>query len=376
LASDVDRRLRVVESNSKVVACRSFPEAKVVVVDDELSMVRFLRRALQTAGYPRVEGFTNPMEVPPYLDRVTPDLVILDLSMPGMDGFEILRDISGRLPQDCYLPVLVVSGMDGIDTRVKAMEAGARDFLIKPINLQEFLVHVYALLDARFMSVRLNDARATLEDLVTRRNQELWQAHMETLDRLSRVAEIRDDITGQHTNRVGRLSALIAQELHLPQEQVELIMRAAPLHDLGKIAIADRILLKSGAFVPEEREIMREHAAIGAELLSGGRSEIIQAAESIALSHHERWDGQGYPQGLSGEEIPLAARIVAVADAFDALTHARPYKEAWGVTEALGEIERERGWQFDPKVVDALVRVQEQERSAHQTETLAASSND
>ena len=342
---------------------RSFPEASIVVIDDELSIVRFLSRALNEAGYPRVRGFTEPSEVPNYLDRVTPDLVVLDLCMPGMDGFEVLEDVSRRLPQDTFLPVLVVSGMDDLDSKLRAMRSGAKDFLPKPINVQEFLVHVYSLLDTRFLSLRLNETRSALQGLVQRKTLELRQAHLETLERLGRVAEIRDDITGQHTSRVGRLSALVAQELHLPQEEVELILRAAPLHDVGKIAIADQVLLKNGSFIPEEREIMREHVLLGAELLSGGKSEIMQTAEQIALCHHERWDGQGYPRGLSGDEIPLLARIVAVADAFDALTHVRPYKEAWTVPEAIGEIERERGWQFDPNVVDALVRVQRQERA-------------
>jgi putative two-component system response regulator len=351
----------------------SFPEASIVVVDDELSIVRFLSRALNEAGYLRVQGFTDPSEVPAYLDRVTPDLVVLDLCMPGMDGFEVLQDISRRLPQDSFLPVLVVSGMDDLESKLRAIRAGAKDFLPKPINVQEFLVHVYSLLDTRFLSLRLNETRSSLQGLVQAKTLELRQAHLETLERLGRVAEIRDDATGQHTNRVGRLSALIAQELHLPQEEVELIMRAAPLHDVGKIAISDQVLLKNGSFGAEEREIMQEHVLLGAELLSGGKSEIMQTAEQIALCHHERWDGQGYPRGLSGEAIPLLARIVAVADAFDALTHVRPYKEAWTVPEAVSEIERERGWQFDPDVVDALVRVQRQERGLGPGELIESS---
>jgi putative two-component system response regulator len=158
---------------------------------------------------------------------------------------------------------------------------------------------------------------------------------VETIERLGRVAELRDDATGQHTYRVARLSALLAQELHLPPEEVELIMRAAPLHYVGKVAIEDEVLLKRGAFSLNELEIMREHARLGAQILSGGRSELMQMAEQIGVAHHERWDGQGYPQGLAAQEITLSARIVAVADAFDALTRARPYKEAWSVSDAL-----------------------------------------
>ncbi|HLA82272.1 MAG TPA: HD domain-containing phosphohydrolase, partial [Thermoleophilia bacterium] len=154
-----------------------------------------------------------------------------------------------------------------------------------------------------------------------------------------------------------RLSALLAQELHLAPQEVELIMQAAPLHDVGKVAIQDGVLLKKGRFSPKDREVMREHARRGAQLLGGGRSALMKLAEQIAVAHHERWDGHGYPEGLKGEEIPRPARIVAVADAFDALTHLRPYKEAWTVQEAMAEMELERGAQFDPQVVDALQRI-------------------
>jgi putative two-component system response regulator len=330
------------------------------VVDDEAAIVRLLARALNGAGYVNVEGFTEPEKVPAYLDRSAPDLVVLDLRMPHLDGFAILKDISQRLPQDTFLPVLVVSGMSDADTKVRAMREGAKDFLAKPVDLNEFLARVHSLLDTRFLNLRLNETRSTLQELLQRRTTELRQAHLEALERLGKVAEIRDDPTGQHPSRIGRLSAMIAQELHLPQEEVESIMRAAPLHDLGKVAIQDHILLKSGGLAAEEREIIREHVLFGSDLLSGGKSEIMQMAQQIALHHHERWDGQGYPHGLNGSDIPLVARIVAVADSFDALTHPRPYKEAWSIPEALAELQRERGWQFDPDVVDALVRVQRQ----------------
>jgi len=327
------------------------------VVDDELSIVRLLTRALEAVGYVHVQGFTDSTEVPAYLDENTPDLVVLDLNMPGLDGYAILRDVSHRLSEDTFLPVLVISGVDDTIARLRAVEAGAKDFMAKPIDLKEFVLHVNSLLDTRFMSRRLNENRGLLEKLVERRTEELQQTHVEFLHRLGRVAEVRDDATGQHTNRVGRLSALLAKELDVSPEEVDLIMRAAPLHDLGKVAIADKILLKEGSLTEDERVVMREHALLGAELLGGGGSEIMKMAEAIAQSHHERWDGQGYPHGLAGEDIPLPARIVSVADSFDALTHSRPYKEAWPVPEALAEIERESGLQFDPQVVKALMLV-------------------
>ncbi len=198
-------------------------------------------------------------------------------------------------------------------------------------------------------------AKQLLEDRVLERTADLAQSQIEILGRLARAAEFRDDDTGQHTQRVARTAALIARALGLPSEQVTLIGQAAPLHDVGKIAISDLILLKPGKLTNEEFDTMKTHAALGATLLSNGRSEVVQMAERIAGSHHERWDGRGYPQQLTGEDIPLEGRILAVADVFDALTHERPYKKAWLAAKAVAEITRQSGQQFDPQVVTAFL---------------------
>jgi len=343
---------------------QAYAEAHILIVDHEPATVRSLALALGSAGYPLPEEITSPFQASRRLEAVSPDLVVFDVCMPGVDNFAFLAGVTERFARHTFLPVLAVGAPLDPQTRELAFQAGAKDFLSKPIDLDEFLLHVHALLDTRFAHLRLEETRSLLEDLIQRRTFELKQAQLETLELLGRVAEVRDDATGQHTKRVGRLSGQLAQELHLPTEEAELIMRAAPLHDLGKVAIADSILLKSGSFEDLERESMRRHATLGAELLEGARSELLRLAGTIAAYHHERWDGQGYPHGLAGDQIPLAARIVAVADAFDALTHARPYKDAWSAREALLEIERERGWQFDPRVVDALLRVHERERTA------------
>lgn len=340
----------------------SHPDAKVLIVDDEGSIVRLLTRALEGAGYTGAQGFTDPLEALEHTRLNPPDLIVLDINMPGMTGYDFLNDLSQHLSEDTFLPVLMVSGLPEAETRLHALQAGAINFLTKPIDLNVFLAHIRSLLETRFMSLRLHEARGVLEELVRRRTAQLQQAHLEILDRLGRVAEYRDDATGQHTDRVGHICGQLAQELGLPQDRVILISRTSPLHDLGKVAIADSVLLKSGPFDMSERETMRKHSALGAKLLSGGTSELVQMAEEIALFHHERWDGKGYPCGLEADEIPLTARIVAVADAFDALTHVRPYKEAWSVPAALEEIERERGGQFDPQVVDALLSLHREDR--------------
>jgi PAS domain S-box-containing protein len=198
-------------------------------------------------------------------------------------------------------------------------------------------------------------SRQLLEQRVSERTSDLAQSQTEVLNRLARAAEFRDDDTGQHTQRVGRTTALLAQTLGMATEQVALIRQAAPLHDVGKIAISDLILLKPGRLTEEELAVMKTHAMVGATLLSGGSSEVVQMAERIAGSHHERWDGKGYPRQLAGEAIPLEARLLAVADVFDALTHERPYKKAWPVQDAVAEIARQSGEQFDPRVVEAFL---------------------
>jgi putative two-component system response regulator len=341
---------------------RTYADAQIMLIDHEPATVGSLSQALQSAGYPLPQGILDPLQVPLSLENAHPDLVVFDVCLPGIDSYALLDSLTHQLPQDVFLPILAVGQLLDPEIRQRAMGAGAKDFLAKPIDVEEFLLHVHSLLDTRFVHLRLQETRGLLEDLVQRRTSELRQAQLETLELLGRVAEVRDDATGQHTKRVGHLSGLIARELRLPREQAELIMRAAPLHDIGKVAIADAILLKNGGFEALERESMRRHATLGAELLGGARSDLLRMAGTIAAYHHERWDGQGYPHHLRAEAIPLAARIVAVADAFDALTHARPYKEAWSVREALAEIQRERGWQFDPQVVDALLQIQRRQR--------------
>lgn len=211
------------------------------------------------------------------------------------------------------------------------------------------------LLAIRFFYLQLRNQDQILEDTTRERTQELGSARLEMLERLAASAELRDDETGQHPKRVGQMSAILARNLGLPEDQVELFRWAAPLHDVGKVGIPDHILLKPGVLTPEEFEVIKTHTTIGATILSGCRSPLLRMAEEIALTHHERWDGTGYPQGLKGEAIPLPGRIVALADAFDALISVRPYKKARPIEESVDEIRRNSGTQFDPRVADAFL---------------------
>jgi putative two-component system response regulator len=326
----------------------------VVAVDDEQSNLLLLRRVLEREGYARVETTTDPTEVLATFAEVPPDLLLLDLHMPGIDGFGLMKRLAGVTRSGTSIPILVLTADVTDDAKRRALSMGARDFLTKPIDQTELLLRVRNLLQIHLLQAQLRNHNATLERRVADRTDELERARLEILDRLALAAEFRDDDTQEHAQRIGRLSAMLAKALGRPDREIALIRRAAPLHDVGKIAIPDSILLKPGKLSDDERALMQEHATIGGEILSGGKSELIRLAERIALTHHESWDGSGYPAGLAGEEIPLAGRIVSVADVFDALTHERPYKEAWPVKMAVREILEQPGRKFDPDLVDAF----------------------
>jgi putative two-component system response regulator len=332
----------------------------ILAVDDEESNLLLLRRILQRAGYTNVETTTNPTSVPEMFVTARPRLVLLDLHMPQMDGFELMERLGPMTGERRSVPFLVLTADATEETKRRALSVGARDFLTKPLDQIELLLRVRNLLQVQHLQDRLYEQNANLEDEVAERTRDLEQARLEILDRLAIAAEYRDDATQEHAWRLGRTSALLALGLGLPDRDVELIRRAAPLHDIGKIGIPDAILLKPGRLTDEEFEQIKTHTTIGAEILSGSRSPLLVMAERIALTHHERWDGRGYPRGLAGEQIPLPGRILAVADVFDALTHERPYKRAWPVPEAAAEILSQAGGQFDPDVVEAFLQLDHQ----------------
>jgi putative two-component system response regulator len=329
--------------------------ATLLLVDDQEPNIGILERILERAGYRHLVSTTDPrLALDLFLER-RPDLILLDLHMPHLDGFGVLDQIRPHIPAGSYLPVLVLTADISSEARQRALSSGARDFLGKPFNSVEVVLRIRNLLEARFMHLELQRQNDRLEQKVRERTRELESAQVEILERLALAAEYRDDATHEHTRRVGEISARLARRLGLPDAAVELLRRAAPLHDLGKIAIPDHVLLKMEPLSDDEYSLVRAHAGIGAHILSGSRFPLLQLAESIARTHHERWDGTGYTPGVGGETIPLVGRIVAIADVFDALVHARPYKPAWTVEDALAEIERQRGRQFDPRVVDAFL---------------------
>ena len=332
-------------------------DLRILVVDDEEPNLLLFRRILERAGYTRVMTMADPTEVPSAFAKASPDLLVLDLHMPGMDGFELMERLGPATRGGTQVPFLVITADATGDVKRRALATGARDFLTKPVDNSELLLRVRNLLQIHHLQTELRKRNETLETRVQERTRELVAARLEILGRLALAAEFRDDDTQQHAWRIGRTSALLAAELGRPNDEVELIAQAAPLHDIGKIGIPDSILLKPGKLSDEEFEVIKEHTTIGAEMLSGSESRLLRLAEQIALTHHERWDGGGYPAGLSGAEVPLAGRLVSVADVFDALTHHRPYKRAWPLADAVQEILDQAGRQFDPAVVDAFSRL-------------------
>lgn len=337
-------------------------QAKILIVDDETSQSNYVSDALLFDGYINIRSLADPRSVLAILLEWQPDLIILDLRMPYVDGFQVLSLIASVKKQDEYLPILINSADDTPENRQRALSHGAIDFLRKPFLANELCLRITNLLRIRLQHVALQEQTRSLVEVIQERTQELEayqlelkEAHLETINRLARAAEHHDQETGEHTQRVAGHCSLLAQGLNLGEDRVSLLQSAAALHDVGKIGIPDGVLLKPGRFTEAEYKIMCRHTLLGADLLSGGHSELLRVAERIALTHHEKWDGSGYPRGLRRDGIDIFGRIVAVADVFDALTHERPYKPAWSLEETIKEIKDQSGRHFDPDIVEVFL---------------------
>ena len=339
---------------------RAVKDGRILIVDDEPRNVLLLERLLAVAEFTNVASTTDSSEVLARCVEEQPDLLLLDLQMPSPDGFEVMTQLEPWLTGTTRMPILVLTADGTRETKMRALSSGASDFLSKPFDTTEVVLRVKNLLLTRLLALELRNHNQLLEQRVRERTRELEEARLEVVERLALAADYRDDATGEHARRVGRIAAMIARALELPEATVELIRHAAPLHDIGQVAVSDAILLKSGNLTADEFEAMKLHTIVGAEILGRSRSELLRMSEEIALTHHEWWDGSGYPAGLKGEEIPLTGRIVAVADVFDTLTDSRPYKPAWPFERAVAEVRSLRGRQLDPRLVDVFVPVVEE----------------
>jgi len=330
-------------------------QAQLLIVDDEPSNVKLLERILARAGYARTRSTLQSTEVTGLVAGNDIDLILLDLNMPDLDGYGVLQQLAD-MNFDVPPAVLVLTAQNAREHRQRALQSGASDYVSKPFDHVELLARVRNLLDSRLARKTLHRQNLELDSRVRQRTHELYQTRLEIVRRLGRAAEYRDNETGMHILRMSRMSVLLAEEIGLDPEQCDLLLNAAPMHDIGKIGIPDRILLKPGKLDADEFALMQTHTTIGAEILSGADSELMHMAREIALTHHEKWNGGGYPNGLAGEAIPLTGRIVAVADVFDALTSERPYKQPWPLADAVDFLKRNAGEHFDPALVDIFER--------------------
>ncbi len=328
-------------------------QANILIVDDQEINVRLLEKILLNAGFKNLTYSCDSRDVEQLYAENDFDLVLLDIRMPYMDGFEVLERIN-LTPKDSFVPVLILTAQNDQETKLRALKLGAKDFLTKPFDQTEVLLRINNLLEVRLMHQKQRDLNKILDKKVKERTQELNESRLEVIRRLGRAAEFRDNETGYHIIRMSKYSQIIANTYGLSEADSELILYASPMHDIGKIGIPDQILLKPGKLDKREWEIMKTHAAIGADILSGHDSELMLMAREIAQNHHEKFDGSGYPNGLSGNEIPICAKIAALSDVFDALASDRPYKKAWPVEDAVAEIRRCSGNHFDPQLVRAF----------------------
>lgn len=326
----------------------------VLIVDDQPSARTMLRHVVEAIG-PGVHtaDFGNPVEALRWSDAHATDLVLLDYRMPDMDGLEFARRFRRSLARR-DVPIVLISVVGDEPVRQAALEAGVIDFLVKPVRPRELRTRCKNLLQLRQQGESVKERARSLEERVLEGLREVESRERETLYRLARAIEYRDSGTGLHLLRMSHYAEVLAEALGMSEDDVSTLTSAAPLHDIGKIGIPDAVLLKRASLSDDEFGVMRRHPLIGYDILRDSQSRFVQMGALIALRHHERWDGSGYPDGLKGEDIPLPARIVAVADVFDALTSERPYKRAWTPDEAFDYMKAHRGTLFDPSVVDAL----------------------
>jgi two-component system response regulator RpfG len=327
----------------------------VLIIDDLFSSRLLLAEIVRQIDQKlHLELFETPARALEYARTNRVDMILTDYKLPEFDGIELVRRLRS-LAHCVDVPIVVITVVDDRRIRYDALEAGATDFLIKPLDEHETRARCANLLELRRHKIVLSDQARVLQYQVDKSVAEIHERELETLSKLAKAGEYRDETTGNHLIRMARYSALVGHNLGLGAETVHVLEVAAPMHDIGKIGIPDAILLKPGPLTPIETEIMRNHPRIGYDILKGSPSKYLSMGAIIALGHHEKYDGTGYPNGLHGEDIPVVARVVAIADVFDALVSERPYKRPWSTQEALEYVKSQRGKHFDRLCVDAFL---------------------
>ena len=319
----------------------------ILVVDDVPENIAVLKGVLSD-GYKVKFALNGVMALKIAISETPPDLILLDIMMPEMNGYEVCSRLKED-PRTKKIPVIFVSAMSEVNDEAQGFELGAVDYITKPVSPAIVLARVRS-------QLALYDQKRDLEEMVQQRTDELNKTRSEIIRRLGRAAEFKDNETGMHVIRMSYYSRIIAKAIGMDDIDADLILNAAPMHDVGKIGIPDSVLLKRGKLDADEWVLMKKHPEFGANIIGNHESELLKMARIVALTHHEKWNGQGYPKGLAGEDIPLVGRIVAIADVFDALTTERPYKDAWSVERAVSLIKDEAGQHFDPVLAEAFVR--------------------
>ena len=329
-------------------------QARILIIDDEPINLTILSKLLARQGYTQLVLIRDSREALDRYREMRPDLILLDIFMPHLDGYQVMEQLNA-LNDPLLPPIIIISAQSGREFRLKALGSGARDFVANPFDQDELLMRVRNLLDVHLAHRLLYDQKAVLEDMVRVRTEALQETRLQVVRRLGRATELRDCDTGMHIIRMSKISAALARHHGWSMADCELMLHASPMHDVGKIGIPDAILRKPGKLDLDEWAVMKTHTTLGADILRDDANDLLQLASVIAVSHHEKWDGSGYPNGLSEDAIPEAGRIVAVADVFDALSNDRCYKKAWSIEKVTQLFQEERGKHFDPDLVDILI---------------------
>jgi len=331
-------------------------DARILIVDDTQVNVTMLEKMLDNAGYTSVLGITDSRDVMGIYESFQPDIILLDINMPHLDGYKVMEEIKNA-QKGAYHSILVITAQHDKETCYRALHQGAKDFLTKPFDQTEALIRIQNMLETKRLHDQVSYQNAILEQRVEVRTQELHNSRLEIIRRLSLAAEYKDSQTGLHIIRMSKMCEIIGRTFGLSNQEADLLLNASPMHDIGKLGIPDHILLKPGKLDRDEFEIMKTHTLIGYKLLDNPSSQVMYMAREIALAHHERWDGSGYPNNLKGTAIPLSARIATLADCFDALTSVRSYKDQWNTDNAVKYILSNKGIHFDPELVDVFTKI-------------------
>ncbi len=327
---------------------------KILIVDDNPTNIIILKKMLQINKYKNIRSITDSEQTIGTIKEYLPDLLLLDLRMPVMDGFDVLKQIRSELT-DLFIPIIMITAQNDKESRLKALELGVNDFIGKPFDQNEVIIQIKNAVEIKLRHNRMNWQNRILLTRLEAERRDIEELQMDLIKRLLKAAEFRDNSTGEHITRIGLYVSELAKLAKQPERFCDNILYASMLHDIGKIGVPDNILLKQEALTQEDWEIMKQHTIKGGLILRDSHSEILKMGEKIAISHHEKWDGSGYPNGIAGEEIPLESRMTTICDVFDALLSSRSYKPSWSLDMTISEIEKGRGTYFDPEITDLFL---------------------